>query len=74
MSIKKKIKWTNVEQDNFDKIKRIMARDNLLTFPGFNETCKIHTDVNVFQLGPVISQKDKTISLNSIKLTVSQHW
>ena len=48
-----------VKQDAFDKIKRIMARDTLLTYPDFNETFKIHTDASAFQLGVVISQKGR---------------
>ena len=34
--IKKKFKWMNVEQDLFDKIKRIVDRDTLSTHPDFN--------------------------------------
>ena len=69
MSIKKKFKWTKVEQDSFDKIKRIMARDNLLTYPYFNEIFEIHTNASAFQLGAVISQKGKHIAFHSKKLT-----
>ena len=29
-------KWTNIEQDAFDEIKRIEARDRLLDYPDFN--------------------------------------
>ena len=49
-----------------------MARDTLLTYPDFNETFKIHTDVSVFQLGAVISQKVKPIAFSSGKLTDAQ--
>ena len=49
-----------------------MAPDNLLTYPDFNETFKIHTDTRVFQLGAVISQKGKPISFYSRKLTGNQ--
>ena len=38
-----------VKQDAFDKIKWIVARDNLLTYPYFNETFKIHTNASAFQ-------------------------
>ena len=31
-------KWTQVEQDAFNKIKRIVARDTLINYPAFNET------------------------------------
>ena len=32
MYIKMKFKWTQVKQDAFDKIKRIVAHDTLLTY------------------------------------------
>ena len=38
-----------VKQDAFDKIKWIMARDNLLTYQYLNETFKIHTNASAFQ-------------------------
>ena len=46
-----------VKQYAFEKIKRIVACDTLLTYPDFNETFKIHTDARNFQLGVVIIQK-----------------
>ena len=49
-----------------------MALDNLLTYPDFNETFKIHNDAIGFQLGVVISQKYKPIAFYSIKLTDAQ--
>ena len=49
-SIKNKSKWTNVEQYAFKKIKRIVACDNLLTYPDFDETFKTYTDASAFQL------------------------
>ena len=36
MYIKVKFKWTKTEQDAFNGIKRIVARDNLLAYPDFN--------------------------------------
>ena len=49
-----------------------MVRDNLLTYPDFNETFKINTDTSAFQLGAVIKQKDKPIAFYIRKLTDSQ--
>ena len=49
-----------------------MDRENLLTYPDFNEKFKIHTDASKFQLGVVVSQKGKPITFYSIKLTNSQ--
>ena len=71
-SIKINFKWTQVEQDAFGEIKRIVDRDNLLTHPIFNETFKIHTDASAFQLGTVISQKGTPIAFYSRKLTGAQ--
>ena len=47
-SIKSKFKWAQVEQDAFEKSKRIVARDTLSTYTDFNETFKIHTNDSVF--------------------------
>ena len=49
-----------------------MDRENLLTYPDFNEKFKIHTDASKFQFGVVVSQKGKPITFYSIKLTNSQ--
>ena len=32
-----KFKWTKTEQDYFDKIKQIVVRNNLSTYPDFIE-------------------------------------
>ena len=72
ISIKGNFKWTEVKKDAFDEIKRIVASNNLLTYPDFNETFKIHTDAILFQLGAVIIQKVKPIDFYSIKLNYSQ--
>ena len=42
--------WTQVEQDSFDKVKRIVACDTFPSYPDFNETFKVHTDAITFQL------------------------
>ena len=72
MPIKRKFGYTEVKKDAFDEIKRILARDNLLTYPDFNEIFIILTDVSVFQLVAVIIQKGKHIPCYSKKLTYSQ--
>ena len=66
-------KWTQVKQDAFDEIKRIVARDTLLTYPYFNETFKIYANASAFQLWVVISQKGKPIALYSMKLNDAQN-
>ena len=71
-SIKHEFQWKQVKQDAFDKIKRIVARNTLLNYPGFNEEFKIHTDASTFQLGAVVIQKVKPIAFYGIKLTYPQ--
>ena len=43
-SKKIKLQWAKIEQDVFDEIKWIVARDNLLNYLDFNDTFKIHTN------------------------------
>ena len=71
-SIKWKFKCTQVKQDAFDKIKRILVPITWLNYPDFNETFKTHTNASAFQLGSVISQKGKPSALYSRKITDSQ--
>ena len=68
-AIKQKFKRAQVEQDPFEKIKRMGARDTLLAYPDFNETFKINTNASVFQLGAVISHKGRPFAFYSRKLT-----
>ena len=60
--ITKNFKCKQVKQDTFDDIKQIMACNNLLTYPDFNETFKIHTSSRAFKLGAVIIHKGKYIA------------
>ena len=69
-----RFKLMQVEQDNFDKIKRIVACDNLLTDLNFNKAFKIHTSASTFQLEVVISQKGKHITFYTRNLTDDQQW
>ena len=47
-SINRKSKWAKFEQDAFNEIKRIVARDTLSTYTDFNEILKIQTDARAF--------------------------
>ena len=51
-----------------------MAHDTFLTYLRFNKTFKIHTNASAFQIGAVISQKEKLIALYSRKLTDGKEW
>ena len=72
MSTKVTFKQTDVEQQAFDKIKQIVARDTVLIYLYLNERFDIHTDVSSFHLGAVISQNGKPIAFYSRKLTPAQ--
>ena len=69
---KRNFRWTKIEQYAFEEIKRILARDNLLAYPDFNEAFKIHSYSSDFRLGAVISQSEKIITLYIGKITYSQ--
>jgi transposase InsO family protein len=71
-SIKVKWKWTEVEQNAFDTMKRLLARETILSFPDFAKPFHIHTDASKIQLGAVISQEDKPIAFYSRKLSPAQ--
>ena len=43
-SRKVKFKWTKIEQDSVNEVKRNVARDASLAYPDFNKEFKIHTD------------------------------
>ena len=69
MSTKVTFKWTDVEQNAFDKIKGIVAGDTLLLYSCFNKRFYIRRDTSDFQLGAVISQYGKPIAFYIRKLT-----
>ena len=51
--------WTDIEQNALDRIKIIVASNNLLEYLGFNEILNIHENARNLQLLVVISQKIK---------------
>jgi RNase H-like domain found in reverse transcriptase/Reverse transcriptase (RNA-dependent DNA polymerase)/Integrase zinc binding domain len=67
-----KWQWTSVEANAFDQIKRIIAKNVLLSHPDFNKPFEIHTDASKYQLGAVISQEAKPIAFYSRKLSKTQ--
>ena len=54
--------WTSEYQQAFDKIKKLVSRETLLSYPDFNKPFEIHTDASKVQLGAVISQNNKLIA------------
>jgi predicted aspartyl protease len=67
-----KWQWTDVEQKAFDTMKRIIAKEVLLSYPDFSKPFVIHTDASNTQLGAVISQENRPIAFYSRKLNLAQ--
>jgi hypothetical protein len=71
-SAKVKWKWTTECQDSFEKMKAIMAKETLVTFPDFTKEFEIYTDASKLQLGACISQGGKPVAFYSRKLQPAQ--
>ena len=64
--------WGESQQKAFDKMKQVLGREIMLTYPDFNKSFEIHTDASDTQLGAVISQENKPIVFYSRKLNSAQ--
>jgi hypothetical protein len=71
-SSKVKWKWATERQESFDKMKALIAKETLLTFPDFSKEFEIHTDASKLQLGACISQNGKPVAFDSRKLQSAQ--
>jgi hypothetical protein len=67
-SAKNPWKWTDEQQNAFDTMKKIMARETILAYPNFEIPFEVHTDASTYQLGAVISQNGKPITFYSRKV------
>ena len=68
----KTFKWGSDEQTAFEKIKTIVSRETLLSFPDFTQMFHVYTDASKKQLGAVIIQNEKPIAYYSRKLNTAQ--
>ena len=55
------------------RLKKIINRETLLTYPDFLRLFEIHTDASDYQNGAVISQNGKPIAFYSRKLNAAQN-
>ena len=69
-SSKVKFKWTDIENKDFDEVKRIVECNNLFSYPDCNKKFYIHNDARYLQLVEVISQEVRPITFCNIKVTV----
>ena len=67
-----KWEWTDVHQEAFENMKKLIAKETLLTYPDFNKPFEIHTDASDVQLGACISQDGKPVAFYSRKLNPAQ--
>jgi RNase H-like domain found in reverse transcriptase len=71
-SAKVKWKWTTEHQEAFEKMKLLIAKETISTFPDFSQEFEIHTDASKLQLGACISQNGKPVAFYSRKLQLAQ--
>lgn len=64
--------WTNVHQDEFDKLKEIVSRDVMLKYYNPDEPITLSVDSSKKGLGAVILQKGRPLAFASKVLTKSQ--
>ena len=57
---------------SFEDMKRLIAKETLLTYPNFNKIFEVHTDASKVQLGACISQEGKPVAFYSRKLNPAQ--
>ncbi len=65
-------KWTEVHQEAFEEMKRVISHETMLTFPDFNKPFHIFTDASNYQLGAVIMQEGAPIAFYSRKMDKAQ--
>jgi RNase H-like domain found in reverse transcriptase/Integrase zinc binding domain len=65
-------KWTDVHQQAFQEMKKIVSKEVLLSFPDYNKGFQLYTDASDKQLGAVLKQGSKTLAFFSKKLTGAQ--
>jgi hypothetical protein len=64
-----KFEWTKEHQQAFDLLKNSLTRKVVLAYPDFLVPFEIYTDDSKYQIGSVITQKDKPLAFYSRKLT-----
>lgn len=69
----KKIPWNPDHEKAFQDIKKLVAKETVLSYPDWSKPFEIHSDASDYQLGAVLSQGGKPLSFFSRKLTAPQN-
>jgi RNase H-like domain found in reverse transcriptase len=64
--------WMKVHKEAYNKIKWVISKETLLSFPDFNKPFHVYTDASNYQLGSVIMQDNKPLAFYSRKLNPAQ--
>jgi hypothetical protein len=67
-----KFEWTMEHQRAFDSLKKSLAREVVLAYLDFSVPFEIYINALKYQIGSVITQKDKPLAFYSRKLTDPQ--
>jgi hypothetical protein len=67
-----KFEWTQQHQQAFNSLKHFLAHKVVLAYPDFSVPFEIYTDASKYQIGSIITQKDKPLAFYSRKLTDPQ--
>jgi hypothetical protein len=67
-----KFEWTKEHQQAFDSFKNSLAREVVLAYPDFSVPFEIYTNASKYQIGSVITQKNKPLAFYSRKLADAQ--
>ena len=71
-SSKVEVEWLPTHQLAFDKIKKVIETEVLLSYPDFEKPFHIYTDASDHQLGAVIMQDKKPLAFYSRNLNATQ--
>jgi hypothetical protein len=67
-----KFEWTKEHQQAFDLLKNSLTCEVVLAYPDFSVPFEIYTDTSKYQIGSIITQKDKPLAFYSRKFTDPQ--
>ena len=71
-SSKVKFEWLSTHQQAFDKLKKVIGHEVLLSYPDFNKSFQIYVDASDHQMAAVIMQDKKPIVFYSRELNTTQ--